>query len=202
MSEKSYSQFGEDMILAALLPATGNLIDVGAWEPFNLSNSRLLIERGWDATLVEFSPHPARELVKEYGNSDRVRVIAAALTPGPRHIEPYQITDDALSSNNVENLAIWRAAGGYFGTLYVPTVSVKQLLAQFYGDKQVNFVNIDAEGSSVELAIEFMNQDHGHQPDVICVEHDNALVRLMETAQGRGYRQEWMNACNVILVKR
>ena len=79
----SYSQFGEDLIIAELFPHNehmGNLIDVGAYEPVDLSNSRLLIERGWDATLIEFSPMAVKDLATSYAANESVRVIQAALT--------------------------------------------------------------------------------------------------------------------------
>ena len=201
----SYSQFGEDDILAKLLPATGHLIDVGAWEPIAMSNSRLLIERGWDATLVEFSPHPLRNLVREYNGIPQVRVVSAAITPGPRHLERFRITDDAISSNDPNTELRWKGLrenydGGFFGDLWVPTLGVHQLLEQFYGgETQIDFVNVDTEGSSVDVALAFMREDGPWKPKVLCVEHDDKLVYLMEQAQTLGYRQHWVNGCNVIL---
>ena len=197
----SYSQFGEDDILAKLLPRTGHLIDVGAWEPFNFSNSRQLIEAGWDATLIEFSPHPLRNLVREYNGNPKVRVISAAITPGPRHVERFRITDDSVSTQSDANYELWKAQGGFFGELWVPTLGVHQLLEQFYGDgeTQIDFVNVDTEGSSVDVALAFMREDGPWKPKVLCVEHDDKLVYLMEESQKLGYRQHWVNGCNVIL---
>src|SRR5690348_6482057 len=46
---RSYSQEGEDLILARLLENTpsGLYVDIGAHHPFRFSNTRLLYERGW-----------------------------------------------------------------------------------------------------------------------------------------------------------
>lgn len=198
----SYSQHGEDEIILSLFSDAGNLIEIGAWEPRNFSNSRLLIERGWDATLIEFSPGPLAKLVREYQCAEKVRVIAAAITPDPQHVQQFRVTDDAVSTNNAAVEKTWEQAGGYYGSLWVPTLTVRQLLDQFYGDKILDFVSVDTEGSSVEIAREFMIADDGHKPKVLCVEHDGRLVWLMDVAQRFGYRQEWMNQTNVILVKR
>jgi len=53
----SHSQNGEDSIIAACFPPDykGTLLEIGAWFPEEFSNSKLFIDRGWDATLVEFS---------------------------------------------------------------------------------------------------------------------------------------------------
>jgi hypothetical protein len=219
MSDKreSYSQYGEDLIIAGIfareygmsghaLDLVGNLVDVGAYEPADMSNSRLLIDRGWDATLIEFSPMAVKNLAREYAGNERVRVIQAALTPGPRHIEKFRVTDDGLSSNDPEHLAKWKEwtdeHGSYYGEIYVPTVSVAALIDQFYGDRPIHFVNIDTEGSSVDLAVEFMGLTGAWKPQVLCVEYDARLAELSRRAQELGYRQEWISEANVILVSR
>ncbi len=81
-------------------------------------------------------------------------------------------------------------------------MSVKQLVDQFYPDKPIHFVNIDTEGSSVPLAIEFMRLTDAWRPCVLCVEFDDKLPELMVNAQKLGYRQEWISDANVILVAR
>lgn len=195
----SYSQNGEDDIIAACFPADykGNLLEVGAWEPKNLSNSRLLIERGWSAVLCEFSPVPVSKLIREYRHNPCVQVVASAVTAEPQHVEEYQITDDALSSNVPAQLAIWAASGGYYGDLWVPTVTIQSLLSQFFGQRSIHFASIDTEGSSVELAIALMRTDH--RPPVICVEHNSRMVELMAVAQEYQYRCIHLNQENAIL---
>jgi hypothetical protein len=201
----SFAQFGEDDIVAKLLPEPGNLIECGSWEPKTFSNSRLLIERGWDATLIEFSPVPLRKLIAEYAGNPKVRIIAAAVTPDAQPVLEFQITDDACSTDSVEAAVKWKGLragydGGFFGKLWVPALSVQQLIDQFYGSTTIDFVSVDTEGSSVEIAIEFMKSNWA--PKVLCVEYNERLVWLNENAQKYGYRQEWVNGCNVILAKR
>ncbi len=218
-----YSQHGEDEIFSKLLPEVGNLIEVGAYEPREISNSRLLIERGWDATLIEFSPTPVKDLVKAYADNPLVRVIATALTSESEHVEEFKVTDDGLSSNDPGHAEKWKDFPcGYYGKLWVPTISVGQLLDQFYCDKPVHFVSVDTEGTSVPIAIAFMRMAGGWRPKVLCVEHDDqdaqpetelAIIHrnaikaprfrwLMENAEKCGYEAAWMNNCNVILVSK
>ena len=205
----SYSQFGEDLIIAELFSRNehaGNLIDVGAYEPADLSNSRLLIERGWEATLIEFSPMAVKDLATSYAANESVRVIQAALTTCAQGLQEFRVTDDGLSSNDPGHFDKWKewteTHASYYGKLWVPTVTVGQILDQFYCDKPVHFVNIDTEGTSVDLAVEFMKLLGGWRPRVLCVEYDNRLAELAQRAQELGYRQEWIGEANVILVSR
>jgi len=209
----SYSQFGEDDIVANLFGAwrtgdqSGTVLDIGAWGVKDFSNSRLFIESGWDAVLVEFSPCPVDALVREYGYNDRVQVIQAAITADEQHVQRFEITQDALSSNKPEVLNQWRDMasdgtvgsnrGGYYGRLWVPTLSVMDLLNQFFGDRKPDFASVDTEGSSVEVALALMATDW--RPRVVCVEYDQQLPYLLERAQEWQYKAVHTNSTNVIL---
>ena len=75
---KSYSQYGEDLIILAALPMiweatrlrfpeisqTGTFLDIGAWHPTIFSNTRALIERGWSGVIIEPSPGPFINLMR------------------------------------------------------------------------------------------------------------------------------------------
>jgi hypothetical protein len=211
----SYSQFGEDLHIAEIftsdgvLKSDGLLLDIGAWGVRDLSNSRLFIEAGWSAVLIEFSPMPTHGLVAEYGYNERVHVIQAAITPGPEHVQQFEITQDALSTNDPAHLAQWKNSdssgqegpnrGGYYGRLWVPTLSVHALLSQFFGARSIDFVSVDTEGTSVAVAIALMKTDH--RPRVLVVEHDGKLTYLQEQAQEWGYHTIWTNGTNVILCR-
>ena len=59
--DKTYSQFGEDLILLNLFDRigmkTGRYFDVGAHHPYNISNTALLYERGWRGVCIEANPN-------------------------------------------------------------------------------------------------------------------------------------------------
>ena len=73
----SYSQHGEDLEIAALLPDTGWFLDIGAYRPMELSNTRLLYERGWSGVMFEPSPENMNYLIDEYGYDDRITLVQA-----------------------------------------------------------------------------------------------------------------------------
>lgn len=201
-----YSQYGEDDIILQVLatmdlPKPPRLLEIGAWSPIHLSNSRAFIEAGWMATLVEFSPSAVRELVKEYGRNERVEIVQAAITPlkGEHSAMRFEITDDALSSSNAQSIETWKDAGGFYGSMYVAQMPLAELLMQFGSNRGYEYISIDTEGTSVELALELLESDF--RPRVLCVEHDQRLVWLMEHAQKHNYRMQWANGTNAILVR-
>lgn len=55
MKVQFYSQFGEDKFLVdnCSLPAKGVMIDVGAGDPFKLSNSAFFEQQGWEVVCIE-----------------------------------------------------------------------------------------------------------------------------------------------------
>lgn len=196
----SYSQNGEDLIIAGCFPPDfkGTLLEIGAWEPKNLSNSRLLIENGWSAVLCEFSPEPVRQLIREYSHIS-VQVIAAAITAEEEHVAKFFITDDALSGNNPDHMLLWAKDGGFYGSLWVPTLSIRRLLDQFFGDRSIDFASIDTEGSSTELCIALLRTDH--RPKVICWEHNGRAVEVMQEAEKHGYKMIHLNQENGVIAR-
>lgn len=172
------------------------LLDIGAFHPTCFSNSRALIEDGWDAVLVEPSPGPVRNLVQEYGsigniNSITVLCAAVGLESG---IVTLQITDDAVSTQEVTEA--WRERGGYLGAMTISQVTLKQIF-DWYGD--FDFVSIDTEGTSVDLLKALLAFEM--YPACVCVEHDGRIVEASMAAQERGYRVAYTSEENLVFVK-
>lgn len=195
---QSYSQYGEDLVVRSLVAGTGRVLDIGAWHPTTFSNSRLLIDDGWEALLVEFSPTPVRTLVAAYADNPRVRVVQAAVSTGEGGMREYDVTDDGLSTCTPEIREKWNEKGGYYGKLWVAQLPLRALLEQFGGDFTV--VSFDAEGTSVDLAAHYL-RDLQQLPQVLVVEHDDRIVEIMTVAQERGYRLVHANGTNVVLAR-
>ncbi len=181
-------------ICGKVFPEVGNgrFLDIGAWNPSELSNTRALFERGWGGVCIEPSPGPVKDLVREYGTAadSRVRVIAAAVGIEPG-IVPMRMSDDALSGN--DNPA-WAEKGGFYGWLHVPVITIQQILNQF-GTFQM--VSIDTEGTSTDLFLELLKS--GTRPQCIVVEHDNRVVEIVTAAQEQGYTSRYISGENVVL---
>jgi len=205
----SYSQYGEDITIAEIFTNaqqhTGRLLDIGAWDPIEKSNSRLLIEQGWSAVLIEPSPTPLRNLIGAYGPRFVLKpaqdiIVVGAAVGLVNGMVKMAVTDDAVSTSVAEVETLWAKdnKGGYFGYGYFPVITLQDIFNNWGGN--YDFVNIDAEGLSVELAIAYLKTEAF--PRVMCVEHDSRQVELMQVAAKRGYSAREMNGTNIILEHR
>lgn len=196
----SYSQNGEDQIIREIFgDQVGTLLDIGAWDPVSLSNSRALIEAGWSAVLIEPSPKPLAALAREYEGNEQVTVIQAVVALEALALIKLRITDDAVSTAPGSSTdKAWSGRGGYYGTIWAATLTLPELFNQFGAG--FSFVNIDAEGISVDLARAYL--ESGASPKCMCVEHDTRMVELMQVAGPRGYVTRDLNGENAILERR
>jgi FkbM family methyltransferase len=195
-----YSQYGEDDLILKIFEKESirskALLDIGAWDPITFSNSRALIEAGWSATLFEPSPGPLRNLVGAYAGNPLVRVVSAAVTADGGPLE-LMVTDDAVSAraDDSEHVERWKRSGGFYGRMYCPSMSLRQVFEAFGGD--VEFVNFDTEGTSVSLFAEMCAI--GPRPRVVCIEHDGRHVEIAQIAEAARYQQMHLNGTNVVL---
>lgn len=181
----SFSQHHEDDFIKAMFPADfkGTVLEIGAYGPTMLSNSRLFIESGWRAILVEPSPAPLRALLQEYGNNPAVQIFAGAVGIGEEHefsVAQFDISDGPLSTDQPAAREFWKEDAGFVGKLTVPVFP-----AWFFADVACDFLSVDTEGSSIrvlESLLKFL------RPKVICVEREEAqMARLPHLCAAGGY---------------
>lgn len=201
----SYSQYNEDIHIAEELErrgiTSGRLLEIGAWDAKKFSNSRALIEAGWFAILVEPSPGPMRRLAEEYNRRDLVSLVQACVMPYPgAGMQRLVLSDDGLSSTDPETVAKWLHEAGYFGSVWVPAITIPDITLQFGGDFQ--FISIDAEGVSVPILFAMLQNDNCPRPAVICCEHDGRIAEACGVAERAGYRPLTINATNLVLARR
>lgn len=193
-----YAPTGEVDLESPYGPNRKRFLDIGAWNPKAFSMTRALFELGWGSSefrsvMFEPSPGPLRDLVKEYGLSDRVTVVGSAVTVQPGLVE-LLITDDAVSCHpDSEGAKIWSKDGGFFGKMLAPGFTVQDIFNQFGA---FDFVSIDTEGTSVNLFAEMLRV--GFRPGGFCVEHNDRFVELASYAQDFGYAQVLLNGCNAV----
>lgn len=169
---RDQSQHGEAAFIKAMFPPDfqGTVLEVGAYSPIHLSNSRLFIEAKWSAILVEPSPSPLRALVQEYGNNEKVAIYAASMGAqfGDLMVSKFQICDGPFSTDISSAFEMWKKDGAFYGSMYVPV-----LPANYFADLRINFLSVDTEGNSSRV-LEAMLLHAKHLPEVICVEREDA----------------------------
>lgn len=156
----------------------GMIFEVGACGPIDLSNSRLFIEDGWNALLIEPSPAPLRSLIAEYGNNPAVQIFAGALgTQGEFSVSQFDISDGPLSTNIPAAKAFWdKSGGGFVGGMFVPVYP-----PSYFAHVAADILSVDTEGNSFAVAIALLSKLR-FRPKVLCVEreeNDAAMIQAI-----------------------
>jgi FkbM family methyltransferase len=190
-----FSQHGEDDLIATIVPASGRFLDIGAFHPKRLSNTRLLYERGWSGVMIEPSPGPMRRLIDEYGYDERITLVQALI--GQSHgLKRVDVTDGPVSTENSAVRRLWATDGDYVGAVHIPMLTLDDIINQFGA---FDFVNIDAEGGSVDIFARLL--DTPMNPACVCVEHDGEESMVQRTARKAGYRIAAINETNMVVCR-
>jgi FkbM family methyltransferase len=202
---KNYSQYEEQVAILRAFGfyngyegSGGRFLDIGAYDPFEFSNTRALYECGWSGVMVEPSPGPMASLVREYGNDPRVTLVQAAVglmewdSPIPMHV-----TDDCVSTLKEREYEKWRHKAKFTGSVLVPVVTLEEIGEQF---PKFDFINFDAEGVSVDLCLHAI-VELGWRPHCVCCEIDGRGLELGDTLGFVGYLKVYENGTNVVLVR-
>lgn len=210
-TRRDWSQRGEqDFILRALAGyPPGVYADIGAWGGTVFSNTRALYEDGWNGVLVEPSPGPFRDLMREYPDESRATLVNAACVTGPLPVGgvmPMHLTDDAVSSDSDKHRATWETSNVPFRKAHVGAVSVARivdLLTGIHSERNAKsdtvpptFVNIDTEGSSADVWEAWLQR---HLPTLACIESDDNAARIISVSRQNGYTIVLDNGLNIIV---
>ena len=195
-----YSQKGEEQIILRYFhgQTPGRLLDIGAWDGRTFSNTLALIERGWEAVLIEPSPGPFRHLLKLHNGNPLVTSlnVAIAVQEEPVQQRRWWASDDAVSTMNEKHYLRWRDAAAF--TEGEVTVWSPQYLFSVVG-MGFNFINIDIEGDSADL---WFHSFAGHLiPACYCIEHDGRWEAILERGAQMGYKCLYHDGNNVIIVR-
>lgn len=181
-----YSQHDEEKyILEALPEPTGRLLDLGAHSPTQLSNSRALIERGWEAVLVDASPGSLNVLIKEYRDHPRVTVVQAAVGHDGL-VKWWDSLGDAVSTASIKQVVDWKSRGyTQYTPMYVAGVTTRDFLAHFPGP--YDFIDIDTESTSDRIFAKCLACNQ--RPRFYLVEYVDgpSLDAILVLAHGHGY---------------
>lgn len=161
-----------EWINAHLRDHVGRFLDIGAFDGYNSSLTYDLVRAGWSGVLVEPNPTHFNALLKLHRSNPRLHLVHAALA---RCAGLTMFWDDPRGEVSTLD-PHWRDRFAVdYGTLYfgyhVATVTPDELLQAFGGPRNWQFVNVDAEGVSIELAL-MLPLDAMIDTEVICVEWD------------------------------
>jgi hypothetical protein len=201
-----YAQNNEDDILNQYFSANnGFFLEIGAFHPKALSNSRLLVERGWGGVMVDMSPYSLVDLVEEYKNNENILIVGGAVTlektsPIKSWLVPKDDrTDGALTTTESWHKDKWAGYLKHLGRKHIPYVAPTICLSEIYDllPAKVNFVSIDVEGTSFDLAMKFDFERFG--VEAMIIEHDGKYQEVYNRFKDK-YDVAALNAENILLL--
>ena len=170
--DKTYSQFGEDIILlnvfAKLGIKKGRYFDVGAHHPYNISNTALLYELGWRGVCIEANPNHIKAF-EEARPEDHVLNVGVSFIGG---LTPFYMIDDYSGRNSFDKTTVDKFVAAYpeFKIREVKEIPVVLLDSIFKSLGTPHLLCIDIEGMDY-IVLDGMIA----RPKVICVENEGKV---------------------------
>ena len=190
-----FSQNDEEAVIKKFFgEAKGRFLDLGAYDGRSLSNTHALALRGWSGVAVEASPLAHLALRETYKGRSDIECVCAAVTADLDGSIMLWESADALSTTVSANYEVWKKSAK-FNEVRVPAVSLKTFLEAHPGP--YDFVSVDTEGTSAELALLMPWAELGTR--LVCVEHDGRYGDLTRTLGAIGFSVLSYNGENVLL---
>lgn len=179
---KSYSQEGEDLVLARILEYlkinTGFFVDIGAHHPTRFSNTYYFYRRGWRGINVDALPG-TKKLFERMRSRDITIECGVGAQEGV--LKYFAFNEPALNTfSEQEAKKKNRPPYHIVETLQIPVVTLKQILDEHMpSGTQIDFMTVDAEGFDHEVISS--NDWTLYHPRVILIELLNTGIENLET---------------------
>lgn len=201
-----YSQNGEDKIAIDFFKDfTGSLLDIGSNDGKTLSNSLALIERGWQAVLIEPAQIAFDKCYKLHLNNNKVNAYNIAISNEDGERTFYSSgahlgngDTDLVSTLSESETKRWVSTTTYQeDVVYCYTFKGFMKLCPV---KKFDFISIDAEGEDFEILSQMNLTELGCK--MICVEHNSKDTnKFINYIAQFGFKVKHMNAENLIMIK-
>jgi FkbM family methyltransferase len=207
----SYSQCGEDLIVSYIfglrnIPAP-SYIDIGANDPFYISNTALFYKRGCRGINIEANPY----LIDKF-NTYRPQDINLNIGIGQSEgeLDFYVMNDPTLSSFSATECESYVKTGKYHiaETIKVKTTTLSSIIQRYYQGVFPDFMSLDVEGLDMEIlkSIDYEMSS----PKVICVEAaeyspigaGERRSELIDFLTGKGYYEYANTNLNAIMARK
>lgn len=172
----SYSQEGEDLIVAKLLNGVtkGLYVDVGAYHPFKLSNTYLLYKQGLRGINIDPSP-TSKKLFEKARPADTF--INTAISNKSRTLNYYIFESEPLNTLSEKQAKTIRKSkqSKLVRTLKIKTQKLSDILEK-HANNKIDFLNIDVEGLELEV-LNSLNLKK-FKPKIIAVENLGSKIEV------------------------
>lgn len=203
-----YSQNDEQKHILDYFKGVNNglFIEIGAYHPFQFSNTRCLVELGWKGVYVEPSPICAEHFKKEYLDNKNIVLVEKAIMPNNVNnmVVFYESGGDAVSSTSTEHVRKWTEGNGaenkpVFKEIRVPAMPIVDFLLKYNGDN-CDFFNLDVESLNIQIFREIPFW-FWKRVKLVCIEHDGNIIEISARLTGEGFSVISINSENIIMGK-
>ena len=170
-SKISYSQIGEDLLIRYIFNVKGikniSYIDIGAHDPFYLSNTALFYETG--STGINVEANPVLFNIFEVSRKKDIN-LNIGICEKEGDLDFYVFHETALSTfNSLEAERLVREEAKILDKkIKVNVVSINKVIDKYLKGIAPDFLNLDAESMDIAI-LKSLNFDK-FAPKVICVE--------------------------------
>ncbi|MDB5120194.1 MAG: SAM-dependent methyltransferase [Sphingobacteriales bacterium] len=166
----SYSQCGEDLIVDYIFKLRNinkpSYIDIGAHDPYFLSNTAIFYQRGCRGINIEANPH----LIENFNNHRNEDInINIGISDKENELDFYFMKDSTLSTFSKDECdAMIKNGKELLKTEKIKLFTIRMVLQKYCDNIFPDFLSLDAEGMDLRIlkSIDFNKST----PKVICVE--------------------------------
>jgi FkbM family methyltransferase len=173
----SYSQEGEDLILAALFDLgeskrSGFYVDIGAYHPKRFSNTFLFYINGWNGINIDAMPGSMHAFQRE---RPRDINIESAVGEDDETLTFYEFNEPTLNGFCRDRVPRGYRDWTIIRERQITTTKLSHLLEQHLpAGKPIDFINVDVEGFNLQVLRS--NDWRRFRPAVILAEDDEAIA--------------------------
>ena len=168
--KKSYSQCGEDLLIQYIFTLRGiakpSYLDIGANDPFFISNTALFYEKGSRGINIEANPQLAAKFAIARPQDINLNI---GISDKEEELNFYIMQDDTLSTFSKTESDFMISKGKQLKKIkQIPLITIATVLDKYFKNKFPDFMSIDVEGMDFQIlkSIDFTTS----APKVICVE--------------------------------
>jgi len=191
-----YSQYGEqEYILNYFKDDKPNILEIGAFNGIDFSNSYALLLNGAKGTFIEADPEIFCRLKENYKNFD-VTLICAAVGFEHGLFKWYSSNGNAVGTTNEAHANTWHELIDFNSKTIISQITIDMLLSR---GNDYDMINVDVEGGSAEL---FLSMFHKFPNTKLwCIEHDGKVGEIKLLAKLANYNVLLQNDVNIIITK-
>ena len=201
-----FGQSGEDVLIRSHLRGVKNgvYLDLGAYDPFILSNTAMLWAEGWNGCNVDANPFSVKRFIKH--RPDDINIHGAIITESEKRDGKSEVAlyFERASKDGLSATGSIVQRGEYKSSIIVPCLTIEEILekGQF---KIIDYLNVDLEGYDLKIILEFPFEKFS--PKVIAIEDyyvDCAQIMkspISDALMSKGYKLRARSSMTSVFVR-